>query len=197
MVYDGIESLRPGPAQTLWRANALELAPRCRVPAGNTAQPERRSFSMPTRTQPARRATTGRFARPAGSPAHRPTRRAATASRRTVIVARRKPQKTGMAKMMESVGAALPGAAKSSRGSGGKGKGMGAGLAVLAGAAGLAIKNRGRIQGMLRRNDQERMAHADRPAHPTVEVQPGGGPAGTGTPNATDTGVGPGERPAT
>jgi hypothetical protein len=147
---------------------------------------------MPTRTQPARRATPTRFGRPAGSPAPRPAaRRPATASRRPAIVPRRKPQKTGMAKMMESVGAALPGAAKSSRGGGGgKGKGIGAGVAVLAGAAGLAMKNRGRIQGMLRRKDQDRMAHADAPAHPVVEVQPGGGPV-DGAPPESDA------RPAT
>jgi hypothetical protein len=150
---------------------------------------------MPTRTQPARRATTGRFGRPAGTTASRPaTRRTATASRRPTIVTRRKPQKTGMAKVMESVGAALPGTAKSSRGSGGKGKGkgMGAGLAVLAGAAGLAMKNRGRLQDMMRRKDQDRTAHAGEPAHPVVTVEPAGGPVQTSAPNATGT-----ERPAT
>jgi hypothetical protein len=156
---------------------------------------------MPTRTQPARRATTaGRFSRSPASAQRPATRRPATASRRPTIVTRRKPQKTGMAKMMESVGAALPGASKSARGSGGKGKGkgMGAGLAVLAGAAGLAMKNRGRLQQMMGRKDQDRMAHADAPAHPVVEVDPASGPVGTTTaPNATDTGVPGTERPAT
>ena len=154
---------------------------------------------MPTRTQPARRATTtGRFSRSAASAQRPATRRPATASRRPTIVTRRKPQKTGMAKMMETVGAALPGASKSSRSSGGKGKSMGAGLAVLAGAAGLAMKNRGRLQQMMRGKDQDRTAHADAPAHPVVEVDPSGGPVGTTTvPNATDTGVPGTERPAT
>jgi hypothetical protein len=147
---------------------------------------------MPTRTQPAKKATPGRFGRPAGTSAQRPAgRRPATTSRRPAIVPRRKPQKTGMAKMMEGLGSALPGASKTSRGSGGKGKGMGAGLAVLAGAAGLAMKNRGRLQGMMRRKDQDRMAHADEPAHPVVAVEPGGGPVGTASPNSADP-----ERPA-
>ncbi|HEX2103441.1 MAG TPA: hypothetical protein VHF51_07295 [Solirubrobacteraceae bacterium] len=155
---------------------------------------------MPARTQPAKRAATGRFARPAGTSAQRPAaRRPATASRRPAIVPRRKPQKTGMAKMMETVGAALPGASKGarSRGGGGKGKGMGAGLAVLAGAAGLAMKNRDRLRGMMRRSDQDRVAHAEEPARPNVEAQPGGGPVGTAPPNATDTGAPGTERPAT
>jgi hypothetical protein len=155
---------------------------------------------MPTRTQPAKRPATARFSRSAATSAQRPAgRRPAAPSRRPTIVTRRKPQKTGMAKMMESVGAALPGASKSSRSSGakGKGKGMGAGLAVLAGAAGLAVKNRGRLQQMMRGKDQDRIAHADPPAHPVVEVDPGGGPVGTTTaPNATDTGMPGTERPA-
>ena len=154
---------------------------------------------MPTRTQPTRRATTtGRFSRSAASTQRPATRRPATPSRRPTIVTRRKPQKTGMAKMMATVGAALPGASKSKGGSGGKGKGVGAGLAMLAGAAGLAMKNRGRLQQMMRGKDEDRTAHADAPAHPVVEVDPGGGPVGTTTtPNATDTGVAGTERPAT
>jgi hypothetical protein len=128
---------------------------------------------MPTRTAPAKRPTGARFGRPAGVPAPRANaRRSAAPSRRVAIVPRRKPPKTGMAKVMETVG----GASK------GKGKGMGAGLALVAGAAGLAMKNRGKIQGMLRRPDQERIAHADAPANPKVEVQPDGGPVGPDAP---------------
>jgi hypothetical protein len=156
---------------------------------------------MPARTQPAKRPTPGRFARPAGTSAQRPALpRTATPSRRPTIVTRRKPQKTGIAKMMESVGAALPGTAKAKRsrgGGGGKAKGMGAGLAVLAGAAGLAMKNRDRLRGMMSRPGQDRTAHADAPAHPKVEVQPGGGPVGTAAPNATEPGAPGTERPAT
>jgi hypothetical protein len=154
---------------------------------------------MPTHTQPSRRTTTGRFARPAGTAAQRPAaRRPTTASRRPAIVPRRKPQKTGLAKVTETVGAALPGAAKSrSRGGGGKAKGMGAGLAVLAGAAGLAMKNRDRLRGIMGRTDKDPIAHADAPAHPAVEAQPGGGRVGTAPPTATEA-RGPGtERPAT
>jgi hypothetical protein len=150
---------------------------------------------MPPRTQAAKRPAAGRFSRPgaagAGAAARPAGRRPATPSRRP-IVARRKPQKTGMAKAMESLGGALPGG-KGSKGrssGGGKTKGMGAGLALLAGAAGLAVKNRGRIQGMLGGKDKDRTAHADAPAQPIVKVEPGGGPAGSHpgvTPGATPT----------
>jgi hypothetical protein len=132
---------------------------------------------MPTRTTPAKRPTGARFGRPAGTPAPRANaRRTAAPSRRVAIVPRRKPPKTGMAKVMETVGGASKGK--------GKGMGMGAGLALAAGAAGLAMKNRGRIQGMLRRpdQDQDRIAHADTPANPKVEAQPDGGPVGPDAP---------------
>jgi hypothetical protein len=153
---------------------------------------------MPARTHSARGPATGRFGRPAPAPEGRFARAgraggrhaAPAASRRTAIVTRRKPQKTGMAKVLDSVGGALPGGAKTSRGrrggAKGKGKGMGAGLAVLAGAAGLAVKNRGRLQGMLRRKDKDATAHADAPAQPVVEVQPGGGPVGADVPPSVD-----------
>jgi hypothetical protein len=151
---------------------------------------------MPARTQPARRAATGRFGRPAPAPSGRfakPARAGARpakpTSRRPMIATRRTPQKTGMAKLIDNLGGALPGGGKASRGrgsGGGKGKGMGAGLALLAGAAGLAMKNRGRLQGMMRRKDQDPVAHADEPANPVLEVQPGGGPAGADVPPSVD-----------
>jgi len=110
---------------------------------------------MATRTQAARRPAAGRFTRSAGTPAKRPVR-----------VSRRKPQKTGMAKLLDGVTAA---AAK--KGGGGGGKGRAAGLALLAGAGGLALKNRGKLGGMMNRTGSgtgDRTAHADAPANPIV-----------------------------
>jgi hypothetical protein len=152
---------------------------------------------MPSRTQPASRPATGRFGRPAAAPSGRfsrpgrtTARPAPTASRRPAIVTRRKPQKTGLAKVVDNLGGALPGRGKTSKGrgsaGGSKGKGMGAGLALLAGAAGLAMKNRGRLKGMMRGKDQDRTAHADEPVTPVVEVQPGGGPVGPDVPPSAD-----------
>jgi hypothetical protein len=128
---------------------------------------------MATRTQRMARPTGGRFARPAGTPANRPAgRRSAAPSRRPTIVTRRKPQKTGMAKMLEGVAGALPGAG-AKKGAGG-GKGRTAGLAMLAGAAGLALKNRDKLTGMVRSKGSgtgDRTAHADAPANPIVVTE--------------------------
>ena len=115
-----------------------------------------------TKTQATRRPTTGRFTRSAGTPAKRPLR-----------VSRRKPQKTGMAKLLEGV----TGGAAAKKGGSGGGKGRTAGLAMLAGAAGLALKNRGKLQGMLGKKGSgtgDRTAHADAPANPIVVTE---GPA--------------------
>jgi hypothetical protein len=110
---------------------------------------------MATRTQGTRRPATGRSARSAGTPA-----------KRQVRVSRRKPQKTGLAKLLDGVSG---GTAK--KGASGGGKGRAAGLAMLAGAAGLALKNRGKLEGMVRRKGSgtgDRTAHADAPANPVV-----------------------------
>lgn len=112
---------------------------------------------MPARTQPSRSPAGSRFARPGGAPAQRPGRRHAAparrpaATRRPMIATRRKPQKTGMAKAIDALGGMLPGAASKKHGrrsTAGGGKGRTAGLAMLAGAAGLAMKNRGRLASM-------------------------------------------------
>jgi hypothetical protein len=62
-----------------------------------------------------------------------------------------------MAKAIDSLGGMLPGATtkKAGRGGGmpGGGKGRTAGLAMLAGAAGLAMKNRGKLMTMFGRKD--------------------------------------------
>ena len=148
---------------------------------------------MATKTKGTTRPTGGRFARPAGTSAQRPggRRSAGTASRRPTIVTRRKPQKSGMAKVMQGVAGALPGAA-GKKGTGGGGKGRAAGLAVLAGAAGLALKNRGKLQGMMGGNGSgtgDRTAHADAPANPIVVTEGpaanDGGPVATHPPAAS------------
>jgi hypothetical protein len=138
---------------------------------------------MATRTQRTGRPTSSRFARPAGTPANRQAGRKSTASsRRPTIVTRRKPQKTGMAKMIEGVTGALPGAG-AKKGASGGGKGRAAGLAVLAGAAGLALKNRDKLSGMVRSKGSgtgDRTAHADAPANPVVVTE--GSAANAGSP---------------
>jgi hypothetical protein len=141
---------------------------------------------MATRTQPGKRPAAGRFARSTGTSAPRTggRRSAATPKSRSTIITRRKPQKSGMAKVMAGVTGALPGAA-AKKGSGGGGKGRTAGLAMLAGAAGLALKNRGKLQGMLRGKGSDtgdRAAHADVPANPVVVTE---GPASADGPAAT------------
>ncbi len=108
---------------------------------------------MPTRTPTSKRTSTARFSRPATSAG----RRQAAPARRQVRVTRRKPDPKGTEKMMKALGGMMPGAAtaKGRRASGGGRGKKGAGLALLAGAAGLAMKNRGKLSSMLpgRRSD--------------------------------------------
>jgi len=97
---------------------------------------------MPTRTQTSKR--------PSGQ-------RRAPSSRRPTMVTRRKPQKSGMAKATDKIGSLLPGMAaqKSRRGGTGSGKKRTTGgLALLAGAAGFAMKNREKITSMIRRRER-------------------------------------------
>jgi hypothetical protein len=112
---------------------------------------------MATRTPATGRPASARFSRSAGPSTQRPSGRRASAatSRRPSIVPRRTPQKTGMAKLVEGVSGALPGARARNKAGGGGGKGRTAGLAMLAGAAGLAFKNRDKLQGMLRRKGSD------------------------------------------
>src|SRR3954470_4435426 len=108
---------------------------------------------MPTRTQAPPRPAGGRFGRPAGKPAQRPARgRRPTPSRRPAMPTMgRKPQKSGAAKVAEQLGGLLPGTRGQKRGaSGGPGKKGTAGLALLAGAAGLLMKNREKLTSMIR-----------------------------------------------
>ena len=124
---------------------------------------------MPTRTQKSKRPVAGRFGRPAGKPAQRPggARRPAS-SRLPTMATRRRPEKSGAAKAAEKIGSLLPGGGQRPRPSaaGGRSKKGTAGLALLAGAAGLAMKNRDKLMSMIRRGDSSHEA-----AHP-VEPQP-------------------------
>ena len=113
---------------------------------------------MPTRTQTPKRSAAGRFARPAGKPAQRPARgRRAPSSRRPAMpsmVNRRRPAKSGAAKAADKLAGMLPGTRGQKRGgSGGPGKKGTAGLALLASAAGLLIKNREKLTSMIRHRD--------------------------------------------
>jgi hypothetical protein len=68
----------------------------------------------------------------------------------------RRPQKSGAAKVAEQLGGLLPGTRGHKRGgsgSGGPGKKGTAGLALLAGAAGLLMKNREKLTSMMRHRD--------------------------------------------
>ena len=125
---------------------------------------------MPTRTEKSKRPAAGRFGRPAGKPAQRPggARRPAS-SRLTTMATRRRPEQSGAAKAAEKIGGLLPGGGgRKPRPSaaGGRSKKGTAGLALLAGAAGLAMKNRDKIMSMIRGGDSSHEA-----AHP-VEPQP-------------------------
>ena len=85
------------------------------------------------------------------------------------MATRRRPEKSGVAKAAEKLGSLLPGGGGQRPrlgGARGRSKKGTAGLALLAGAAGLAMKNRDKLMSMIRRGDSSHEA-----AHP-VEPQP-------------------------
>jgi len=130
---------------------------------------------MANRTQATRApAASARFSRSGGTTGRSPSarrpspRRASAPSRRPTI--RRRPQKTGMAKVAERVAGMVPGGAAGKKAASG-GKGRTAGLALLAGAAGLALKNRDKLAGLRGGKGSgtgDRTSHADAPANPVV-----------------------------
>ena len=129
---------------------------------------------MPTRTQTANRPAGGRFGRPAGKPGQRTVRgQRTTSSRRPAMPPmRRKPQKSGAAKVAERLSGLLPATRGKQRGaSGGPGKKGTAGLALLAGAAGLLMKNREKLTTMIR--------HRDSSGEPVKPVEPQAAPVAT------------------
>jgi hypothetical protein len=95
-----------------------------------------------TQTVKPKRSAPGRFGR-TGSP------------RRPNMMTRRQPQKSGAAKVAEKLGSALPGSRahsgkRGAAGSRGRKRTTG-GLALLAGAAGFAMKNRATLMSKIRR----------------------------------------------
>jgi hypothetical protein len=109
---------------------------------------------MPTRTQTPKGPGGGRFARPTGKPAQRSGKaRRPAPSGRPSIVTRRKPRKSGVANAIGKVSSMLPGTGRQKQrraAAGGRGKKGPAGLALLAGAAGLMLKNRNKLTSMMR-----------------------------------------------
>ena len=123
-------------------------------------------MSAPTRTRRTSPTTTGRFSRPGAAGRSATTTRRGIPSRRRPVstqrravaggwLQRRKPQKqSGLKRVMGGVTGALPGLAKKGSGSSSKGRtGKAGGLALLAGVAGLAFKNRDKVASMARRDD--------------------------------------------
>jgi hypothetical protein len=117
---------------------------------------------MPTSTRPRRSsaAPAGRFGRSASTrPAGRAGRRPAVPQRRGVAggwLQRRQPQKQSQLKrMLGGLSGALPGRGKRQSTSSTKGgrRGKVGGLALLAGAAGLVLKNRDRVASLARRDE--------------------------------------------
>ena len=154
-------------------------------------------MSSPMRTRRTSTATTGRFAH-SGTPATRRFSRSGTTNRRAAAASRRHDQRRGIAggwlersqtqkqsgiqRAMSGVTGALPslGKKRSSSSSSRMGKGGKAGgLALLAGAVGLAVKNRDKVASMARRDD----GAEDRPdrAATTPRTPAATGPASTGT----------------
>ena len=121
---------------------------------------------MPTRTQTPKRPAAGRFARSAQPPAR--GRRAPSSGRPALpsMGSRRKPAKPGAAKAADRFAGLMPGTRGQKRGgSDGPGKKGAAGLALLAGAAGLLMKNREKLTSMIRHRDTSAgsVAQVERP----------------------------------
>ena len=92
------------------------------------------------------------------------------------MVNRRAPQKSGAAKAAEKLGGLLPGMRSQKRGgSRGRSKKGTAGLALLAGAAGLVMKNRQKLTSMIRDKDSDETVQPVQPR----PVPGNSGPVGT------------------
>lgn len=121
----------------------------------------------------------GRFPRPA-SP--RPGTRKISTPR--IAVGRRPAKRSKGDNALSKLTGMLPGsmlgrAAKPSSRGGGGGKGRKAGFAVLAGAAGLALKNRDRLPGPLGRKTEEPLAGPQAPVTGDYVATPPAGDAGS------------------
>jgi hypothetical protein len=153
-----------------------------------------------TRTQRPKPHATRTSRSSAGGPARRSSWRAgaaprSTRSRRVGLaggwIQRRQPQRSGVQKVIGGLGSALPTAGKrrtKGTASSGKAKRRGAvgGLAFLAAAAGVALKNRDKITSMLS-SDRTNTAHADSATRVRESSATGPGVADIPMPPAEDT----------
>jgi hypothetical protein len=118
---------------------------------------------MATRTSNRSSTTSGRFARTQHTPAGRFGR--PTPPKRHV--GRRKPQKSSPANQaMSALTGLLGSSAKGKRRSGGGGRKRAGGMALLAGGLGLAMKNRGRLAGMMPGRSEQQPHDANTPPTP-------------------------------
>ena len=137
---------------------------------------------MPTRTQTPSRPAGSRFGRPVGKPAQRPARGRSTPSPRRPAMPSmgRKPAKSGAAKTADKLAGLLPGTLGQKRATRGQKRGASghsaksgpgkkgtAGLALLAGAAGLLVKNREKLASMIRHRDSS--GDAVKPVEPQAD----------------------------
>jgi hypothetical protein len=139
---------------------------------------------MPNRTATPTRSRTPRFSR-TGTPA-----------RTGGLRGRRQPQRSGPEKLIGSVTSALGGGASSKSKSSSRGRGRGSkagGAALLAGAAGMAFKNRNKLMSMFnRRGDDTREIERTNPTEAgTTPAMSATDPASSGNIAPTD----PGNRP--
>lgn len=118
---------------------------------------------MQTRRQPQQRTGTGRFSRSSPAATRSAGRPRRTGQVRTITVVRRRPQKSTAAKALGGLTGMLPGQGPKRR-TGGRMAGTKgrAGIALLAGAAGLALKNRDKLTSMIggARHEQPEVAVA-------------------------------------
>jgi hypothetical protein len=156
-------------AQTTRSHSRFSRTPQAGGRFPRAAPPSGSRFGRPT--PPA----SGRFSR--STPQATRSQRS-TAAGRTRTLRRRKPQQSGVKKALAGMTGLLAGgkAAKSRRSSGaGKGRRAG-GLALVAGAAGLAVKNRDKLAGMVRggKSSGDAKPYADdvQPYAPTTTTPP-------------------------
>jgi hypothetical protein len=141
-----------------------------------------------------RAATTGRFSRQAASARRSPTAGRRTVPRQRVTIRRRPPQKSGLGKALEGLTGLLPASASKGRRGGAKRKGT-AGVALLAGAAGLALKNRDKLTSLLGRKGSSDEVSFEQPAvaEPTTAPPVGVPPVAASEPVGADVLEGPGD----
>jgi hypothetical protein len=149
-------------------------------------------MSSPTHVRRSSPAATGRFSR-SGTTRRRP----AVPQRRGLAggwLQRSQPRQSRVKRMLSGVTGALPRASKGRSTSSRKGgrRGTAGGLALLAGVAGLAFKNRDKVASLARRDDASRNEYVSAP-DATPVTPPAAGPTSAGT-APIDTGAGDGPK---